>query len=149
MHRIVCASPFSPFRSATVVYGRHVFQRLGHALLILALIGATGTHWALLQSVAWTTMLADNLRATSLSEAVRRTFDGKHPCNICEHVAAGRKAEKKSEFPTWAKKLEYLSERPVFIFSAPKDFRTLPIFDDLARVLPHRPPVPPPRRLAA
>ena len=149
MHRTVCATPFSAFRSAAVVYGQHVFKRIGHALLILALIGATGTHWALLQSVAWTTMLADNLRTESFSEAVRRTFDGKRPCNICEHVAAGRKAEKKSEFPTWAKKLEFLSECPTFVFNAPEDFRLLPVFEDSARTLAHKPPLPPPRLPAA
>jgi len=149
MHRTVPTSPFLALRGASVVYGRRVFHRIGHVLLILALIGATGTHWVLLQSVAWTTMLADNLRTESFSGAVRRTFDGKHPCNLCEHVAEGRKAEKKSEFPPCAKKLEYLAERPTFVFSAPEDFRLLPAFIDSAPALPHEPPVPPPRRLAA
>ena len=130
-------------------YAPAVFTRFGHTLLILALIGATGTHWALLQSVAWTTMLADNLRAMPFSEAMNRTFDGKHPCNICQQVAEGRKTEKKSEFPTWARKLEFLSERPSFVFSAPQDFRLLPVFDDSARALALEPPVPPPRFLAA
>ena len=148
MHRKACPSPFSAFPSAATVYGRPVFKRIGHVLLILALIGATGTHWALLQSVAWTTMIADNLRTASFSEAVRRTFDGNHPCHLCEHVAAGRKAEKKSEFPTWANKLEFLSERPIFVFCAPGDFRLLPVVDDSASALERKPPVPPPRNLS-
>jgi len=149
MDRTVRKLPFLALPGATVVYGGRVFHRIGHALLILALIGATGTHWALLQSVAWTTMLADNLRTTSFTEAVQRTFDGKHPCNICEHVAAGRKAEKKSDFPPCAKKLEFLSERPAFVFCAPEDFRLLPAFDESSITLAHKPPVPPPRSLAS
>jgi hypothetical protein len=149
MHRTVHTSPFLALHDATMVYGRGVFHRIGHALLILALIGATGTHWALLQSVAWTTMLADNLRSTSFTEAVQRTFDGKHPCNLCEHVAKGRKAEKKSDFPPCAKKLEFLSERPAFVFCTPEDFRLLPSFDESGITLAHKPPVPPPRSLAA
>ncbi len=126
-----------------------MFKRIGHALLILALLGATGTHWALLQSVAWTSMFADNLRSEPFTEALKRTFDGKHPCSICKHVAEGRKAEKKSEFPPCVKKLEYLSERRVFVFSAPEDFRLVPELDDIAHVLPHEPPVPPPRSFSA
>jgi hypothetical protein len=148
MHQTARRSPFLALRGATLVYRRDVFHRIGHVLLILALIGATGTHWALLQSVAWTTMLADNLRTTSFTDAVRRTFDGKHPCNLCEDVAKGRQAEKKSDFPPCAKKLEFLSQRPAFVFSAPTDFRLLPSFTESARALTHEPPVPPPRSLA-
>lgn len=148
MRRTVHTSPFLALQGASVVYGRRVLHRIGHALLILALIGATGTHWALLQSVAWTTMLADNLRTLPLKEAMSRTFDGNHPCNICEHVTEGRRTEKKSDFPPCAKKLEFLSERPAFIFSAPAEFRLLPVLDDCRLTLTHKPPVPPPRSLA-
>jgi len=45
-----------------------VFSRIGHLLLIAGLRVATGGHWALLQTVAWTKMLADNLQTCSLSE---------------------------------------------------------------------------------
>ena len=70
-----------------------MFVRIGNCLVIAALVATTGAHWALLQSVAWTTMLADNLRAYSLSESVARTFDGKFPCPICKAIAAGKKSE--------------------------------------------------------
>jgi hypothetical protein len=149
MRPTVHASPFYALREAGSVYRRGVLRRFGHALLILALVGATGTHWALLQSVAWTTMLADNLRTLPFSEAISRTFDGQHPCDLCLHVAEGRKAEKKTEFPPSAKRLEFLAEQPAFVFSAPQDFRLLPVVNDATRVLNHKPPVPPPRLLAA
>ena len=74
---------------------------------MVALIAATGAHWALLQSVAWTTMLADNLRTHSLSESVARTFDGKYPCPLCKAIAAAKKSEKKSEFTLQTQKLEF------------------------------------------
>ena len=117
--------------------------------LIVALLSASGTHWLVLQSVAWTTMLADNLRTASLPEAVQRTFDGKHPCSLCKKIDDGKKTQKKSEFPTWARQLEFVSERPVFIFSPPRHFQVMPRHNDSARELFHRPPVPPPRSLPA
>jgi len=126
-----------------------VFTRSGHILLIVALLAATGAHWTVLQSVAWTTMLADNLRTASLPEAVQRTFDGKHPCSLCKKIDDGKKTQKKSEFPTWARQLEFVSERPVFIFSPPRHFQVMPRHNDSARELFHRPPVPPPRSLPA
>ena len=72
--------------------------RFSKFLLVVALVTTTGLHWAMLQSVAWTTMLADNLRTQSLAEAVTHTFDGRHPCCLCNAIAAGRKSEKKKEF---------------------------------------------------
>jgi hypothetical protein len=37
-----------------------VFGRIGNIFLVLALVAMLGAHWTLLQTVAWTTMLADN-----------------------------------------------------------------------------------------
>ncbi|MBE0540778.1 MAG: hypothetical protein IH623_05275 [Verrucomicrobia bacterium] len=126
-----------------------VFARLGHVLLIVALLAATGTHWAVLQSVAWTTMLVDNLRTVPLREAVERTFDGKHPCKLCHEISKGKAAEKNTEFPTWAKKLEFVAQRPIFVFSTPTHYRLVPEFFSAATDRPHRPPIPPPRPLSA
>lgn len=119
--------------------------RLGHALLIAALLVATGGHWAVLQTVAWTNMLASNLRTESFDAAVAKTFDGKHPCKLCKVISAGKKTEKRSEFPTLAKKLEFVSDRLVFVFSPPQDFRLLPELKPLLSSASARPPVPPPR----
>ena len=49
-------------------------------------------------------MLLSNACHASLSEAVAKTFDGAHPCDLCHAVAEGKKSEKKSEaVPTIAK----------------------------------------------
>lgn len=126
-----------------------MFTRLGHALLIVALVAALGGHWAVLQTVAWTNMLAANLRTDSLEIAVAKTFDGSHPCGLCKEISAGKTAEKKTEFPSLAKKLEFVSVCPVFIFSSPTDFYLVPEIEALACPLGQQPPVPPPRLLAA
>jgi hypothetical protein len=121
-----------------------VFARLGHLLLILALLAATGGHWALLQTVAWTNMLASNLRTDSLQVAVTKTFDGQHPCKLCKEISAGKKAEKKAEFPTTSAKFEFISERLVFIFSAPDSFRLLTALTESLTSRSEAPPTPPP-----
>jgi len=122
-----------------------VFVRFGHVLMIVALLAASGAHWAALQSVAWTTMLAENLQSTSLSQALVKTFDGKHPCPLCKSVAAGKAAEQKSDFTVELKKLEYPPAPARFVFVTPAQFRLLPQVNFSAEALPHEPPVPPPR----
>lgn len=123
---------------------RGMFVRLGHAMLIVALLAATGGHWALLQTVAWSNMLANNLQSASFSEALVRTFDGKHPCNLCHEIASAKKTEKKSELPNLGKKLEFTSERPAFVFSAPTDFVLLIAMAESLASWSEAPPTPPP-----
>ena len=84
-----------------------MFKRLGKIFLVLALVATLGAHWALLQTVAWTTMLADNLCTHSAKEAVTETFDGNHPCEMCKAIAAGKQSEKKTEFNLQMQKLEF------------------------------------------
>ena len=55
--------------------------------MVAALVLTTGAHWAALQTVAWTTMLANNLCTQSVSEAVSHTFDGEHLCPLCRAIA--------------------------------------------------------------
>ena len=122
-----------------------VFTRVGNVLLIVAMLAATGTHWAALQTVAWTGMIADNLRCGSLVGAVERTFDGKHPCCLCRQIEAGRKSEKKSEFPLALKRLEFMSSTPRFIFAAPTRVWRLSTPEASFESILHPPPTPPPR----
>jgi hypothetical protein len=124
-----------------------VFVRLGHVLMIVALLAATGAHWGVLQSVAWTTMLAENLQSGSLSQALDKTFDGKHPCPLCKAVTAGKEAEQKSDFTLELKKLEYPPALERFVLIAPTQFHFVPQVNHFAEALVHEPPTPPPRNL--
>ncbi len=72
-----------------------VLKRMAKLLVVAALASSIGLHWAVLQSVAWTAMLADNLRASSLAQAVQQTFDGRHPCSLCKAIAKAKNAERK------------------------------------------------------
>ena len=124
-----------------------MLKRFGHGLLIIALLGATGGHWAVLQTVAWTDMLVDNLQTSSVTEAVSKTFGGAHPCKLCKQISTGKEAEKKSELPFQIKKLEFVSTHPAFVFAASREFRLLPELFFPVDGLTHLPSVPPPRTL--
>ena len=132
------------FSKSALSYARPVFVRLGHVLLIVALLAATGGHWALLQTVAWSNMLADNLQTASLSEALSKTFDGKHPCQMCNEISAAKKSEKESDLPNLGRKLEFTSERPAFVFCGPTEFYLLNNLVESVVSWSEAPPTPPP-----
>ena len=81
----------------------------------------------------------------TVGEALVKTFDGKHPCALCKAIAAGKKSEKKSEFPVAGKKFEFSYSVTVFVFSAPTHFWKASGLEESADSLNHAPPVPPPR----
>jgi hypothetical protein len=122
-----------------------VLARFSKFLVVVALITTTGLHWAVLQSVAWTTMLANNLRTQSLAEAVTRTFDGKHPCCLCKTIAAAKKSGKKTEFALQIPKIEFPPSPENAFLAAPSRFQLSPLTNSSAESLTVRPPTPPPR----
>ena len=83
-----------------------MFYRVAKFLVLLAALQILGGHWAVLQTVAWTQMFIDYAQKDSLTVAVAKTFDGDHPCSLCQTVSDGRKQEKKQEGPMTVAKLE-------------------------------------------
>jgi hypothetical protein len=122
-----------------------MFVRFGKFCVIVALIATTGLHWIGLQTVAWTTMLADNLCAHSVKEAVTKTFDGQHPCCLCKAIADGKKSEKKSEFSFHSQKLEFPPVKENFVLVAPPQFQLLLLENFSANSLTQKPLLQPPR----
>ena len=122
-----------------------MIARFARFLMIATLVATVGAHWALLQSLAWTTMLAQNLRCGSVSEAVAHTFDGKHPCPICKAIAAGKKSEKKREFTLSPQKFECPPAQKAVLPLTPARFELVPLADNLIEAPTLPPPSPPPR----
>jgi hypothetical protein len=122
-----------------------VFARFGKIFLVIALVAMLGAHWALLQTVAWTTMFADNLCTQSVKEAVTETFDGNHPCDICKAIAAGKQSEKKAEFSFQTQKLEFPPPNENFVLIAPSQFQLLQQENSSAKSLAQKPLLQPPR----
>ncbi len=122
-----------------------MFKRLGKIFLVLALTATLGAHWTLLQTVAWTTMLADNLQSNSFHVAAEKTFDGKHPCCLCKAIAAGKQSEKKTELSFHSQKLEFPPLKENFALIVPAQSRLLPLENFPAKSLAPKPLLQPPR----
>jgi hypothetical protein len=70
---------------------------VGTAVCLVALLATFGSHWLALQSVAWVRMLTDYARSGSFTEAIEKTFDGKHPCSLCLKVRHGRQEQERQQ----------------------------------------------------
>jgi len=120
-----------------------VSSRLVQKLAVVVLTFALGGHWAILQSVAWMTMVAGYSQTAPLKEALVKTFDGKHPCSICKFVANGKKSEQKQETQKLLTKLDFfLASTTAGLFPpAPDALHFTP--PPAARARSDTPPTPP------
>ena len=123
--------------------------RLGKVLVVFALVTTLGAHWALLQTVAWTTMLASNLESTSLHDAMAKTFDGMHPCCLCKAIAAGKKSQEKNQFTVEKQRLEFPPLQGSFVLTAPPRLDLFPRENSFAKSFFPQPATPPPRAFFA
>ena len=124
-----------------------VIARLSRFLIVLALAGSIGLHWAFLQSVAWVSMVISYSEDATLTEALVKTFDGRHPCSLCKRIAQSNQTEKKSEYSNELQKFEYPYTPVAFVFRAPSFYWNVPRRDFAAKLLNITPPSPPPRIL--
>jgi hypothetical protein len=122
-----------------------LLSRLSKLFLILALSTSIGLHWAFLQSVAWMSMLVSYSHSSAFAEAVVKTFDGQHPCRLCNLVEDGKKTEKAQKVLKPQAKLDFLIFKPVsFIHLHPQAQQVWGIIATL-RPRTNPPPLPPPR----
>jgi len=122
-----------------------VHFRLPRLAIAAALALSIGLHWGFLQSVAWVGMVVNYSQSSGFGEALEKTLDGKHPCALCKVIAQGKQSEKKSEYPTAGKQLEFSYSQSVFVFCAPMHFWEVGGLDERAAASNGPPPVPPPR----
>ena len=65
-------------------------KRFFSAFAALALFWQVGLPQGLLQTVAWGWMITTYSQEAGLKEGLRKTFDGNHPCGLCERIAQAR-----------------------------------------------------------
>lgn len=123
-----------------------VLSVIGRSGVVLVLCLMMGLDWIALQTVAWTTMLVTNAHKTSsLAEAVSRTFDGEHPCDLCKRINSTKDSQKKpTAQPAMSKPDLICTARSVRIISFFEIFH----YAETAVQFSARgnsPPVPPPR----
>ncbi len=122
-----------------------MFHRLAKVLVLIAAVQILGGHWAVLQTLAWTGMLIENVRTAPISEAVTKTFDGSKPCSLCLAVKSGRESEGKQDVAKLLVKIEAILAPAVLLpppASAPLS-QVSPALEAGARSFP--PQTPPPR----
>ena len=119
--------------------------RVRNVVLIALLLAVTGSQWAMLQSYAWTMMLAHNLRTECFTEAVAHTFDGKHPCRLCKAIQNSKKSERKQTPTRIEVKIDFwLAPVACLLIAPPAASHAWPHTDAFySRV--ETPPTPPPR----
>ncbi|MFZ2276878.1 MAG: hypothetical protein WAW39_03725 [Prosthecobacter sp.] len=117
---------------------------------VLLLCLALGLQWALLQGIAWTGMFISFAREGSVIEAVEKTFDGQHACELCKKVKKGTQDSNNSSSSTQeddaTKGLHAVLVSPTVLIPPAEEILS---FAPLCEVLISRkgmPEPPPPRR---
>ncbi len=125
-----------------------MFHRFARILVLLAAVQILGGHWAVLQSVAWVKMVVDYSQTDTVTVALEKTFDGAHPCNLCNVVSKGRAAEQSSPLAKDVLKLKFEAILAPIAGLLPP--RSVPAQFFVVASLPSdaffSTPVPPPRR---
>jgi hypothetical protein len=88
-------------------------RRASQYLLIGTLVVSLGGHLALLQTLAWGTMLVEFSRTESMREAAKKTFDGEHPCALCKVVKESKSQEERKPLVKSEMKLDVVLPVPV------------------------------------
>jgi hypothetical protein len=122
-----------------------VLKRLSKVAVVLSLVCIVGGHWALLQSVAWVGMAVKFSQKEPVAVALKKTFDGAHPCSLCKAVAEGKKSEEKREAQEPITKLEFVSALQFSLPTPPEQPLDLTGFLATTTSRSQAPPSPPPR----
>ncbi len=120
-------------------------RRFGILLCGLALLQILGGHWAALQVTAWVGMLVKYSQAEGVQIGIGKTFDGKHPCDLCVRIAKNTQTEKKQGSQLEAAKIYLVAHTQGWTLQPPRSsFR---LRTTTGSLLGHdrSPPVPPPR----
>src|ERR1051325_9194225 len=92
--------------------------RLGQVLMLLVLFAASGGHWMVLQSLAWTRMLVSYSQRGQFAEAVTKTFDGRHPCALCKKIERGKSNEQPARVMELDSKASFVAPRVVVVIKS-------------------------------
>lgn len=101
-------------------------QSAGKMLLVMTLVVSMGGHFAFLQAIAWGNMLVNYSSQSSFSEAVGKTFDGEHPCELCKVVKKTKSEEEKKPLLKAEMKMDIALPSPIHL-SFPKGTDVVPV----------------------
>ncbi len=124
-----------------------VAQIFLRVLLVVTILDVTGGHWAVLQTVAWSQMLVEYSRKAPIGQAIKETFDGEHPCDLCKGIEKARQSEKKQDAQQVVLKRDFLFAPCEFVLSAPSHFCPMIFLKQTPSPRDDRPVLQPPRSL--
>jgi hypothetical protein len=120
-------------------------SRLGVFFCALALLQISGGHWVAFQVTAWVGMLVKYSEAEGVEVGISKTFDGKHPCDLCVRIAKNTQTEKKQGARLDAAKIYLITEAQGWTLQPPEpSWRLRSTIASLVGC-DSSPPVPPPR----
>jgi hypothetical protein len=122
-----------------------VLLRGGKWLTVCALVVLIGGHWFALQSAAWVSMAVKFSRTDTVSVALQKTFDGKHACQLCKIVKAGKASEKKQDLQKLEGKIDFQLVAGSCGLFPPRPIRHFTPRSERADASRAAPPLPPPR----
>lgn len=96
----------------------------GHLAAAAALFLLAGGHWGALQTVAWAGMLWTYTQEDgSLLSGVKKTFDGQHPCTMCDSIKEAQSQERSAPAVTASVKKLEVFPAPLRAALPPRDCR--------------------------
>lgn len=124
-------------------------MRTSKTIVVALLIIFMGLHWAILQSLAWITMVAAYSQETTLSTALSKTLDGQHPCRLCLWIKDARNDEKRADKKAVPPQTltDWILQVPAAVYVPPEASQHTYVGSGGEEGLPAAtPPKPPPRR---
>jgi hypothetical protein len=120
-------------------------SRFAASLCFMALLQIMGGHWAFFQVTAWVGMLVKYSEAEGVGVGISKTFDGKHPCDLCVSIAKNTQTEKKQNSQLDAAKIYLVAHAPRWTLQPPRCCWRLTTAIASLSGRNSGPPVPPPR----
>ena len=128
-----------------------ILRRPGLIACCVAVLAMNGGHWLALQTLAWGRMLVTFAHEDSLRTALVKTFNGRHPCELCLEVRKGwHQEQERQDKQPWLN-TERVPEpfwvpHPISAPTAPTAARVeQPFVPVLCSDFTESPPTPPPR----
>jgi len=114
-------------------------------LCVIAVFQLMGGHWAVLQATAWVGMLVKYSESEGMEVGISKTFDGKHPCDLCLSIAKNKQTEKKQSSQIDAAKIYLVAHAQRWTLQPPCYSWRLGTTNASMVGCDSSPPVPPPR----
>jgi hypothetical protein len=114
-------------------------RNLIHGLVLAALVATGGGYTAVLQGIAWGTMIIRYSQDSSLADGIDRTFSGKEPCQLCQRIALAESGDSERLPEETTEPVGNFDLFPTEVAELPIPVQGWDIFGDARHLLPSAP----------